>query len=382
MNKPQKSILFIIWLVLLVWGLIGVFQRMTTGELTLNYGSYIPWGLWVAGKVYFVGLAIGASLLAWSIYAFNIQPLKPLARTSLLISIATIIAGLLVIAFDLGHMWRLYEVYTRPNFSSLLAIASWLTLAYLVFLVIVLGIDLKSGRETGNVPRVWGWIGIIFAITFSGANGAEFATMVSSPYWHSSIGPILSIGGALLSGIALVLTVSALITTDDGIDKQMIRILSRTVIGLILFVLVLEWSEYSVAMWYGRGGDTISISSILFGHYWYVFWIVHLAIGSILPLFILLWQPANRLTAGFSGALVAITYMAVRLNHVIPGQITPAMKGLQEAYTDKWLTFKYFPSPTEWAVFAFSVAVCIALFWLGSRIIPVDSLKSVDKGGR
>lgn len=382
MNKPQKTILFIIWLVLLVWGLIGVFQRMTTGELTLNYGSYIPWGLWVAGKVYFVGIAIGASLLTWSIYAFNIQPLKPVARISLLISIATMIAGLLVIAFDLGHMGRLYEVYTRPNFSSLLAIASWLSLAYLIYLVIVLGIDLKSGRQIGNVPRVWGWIGIFFAIAFSGANGAEFATLISSPYWHSSIGPILSMGGALLSGIALVLAVSALMTTDDGIDKQMIRILSRTVIGLILFVLVLEWSEYSVAMWYGRGGDAISISSILFGHYWYVFWIVHLAIGSILPLFLLLWQPANRLAAGFSGALVAITYMAVRLNHVIPGQITPAMKGLQEAYTDKWLTFKYFPSPTEWAVFAFSVAVCIALFWLGSRIIPVGSLKSVDKGGR
>jgi protein NrfD len=382
MNKPQKTQLFIIWLVLMVWGLIGVFQRMTTGELTLNYGGYVPWGLWVAGKVYFVGLSVGASFLAWSIYAFNIRSFRPLARISLLISIATIIAGLLVIAFDLGHMWRLYEVYTRPNFSSLLAIASWLTVAYLIFLVIVLGIDLKSGRETGYVPRFWGWIGIFFAIVFSGANGAEFATMVSSPYWHSSIGPILSIGGALLSGIALVLAVSTLSTTDRGIDEQIIKIMSRTVIGLILFVLLLEWSEYSVIMWYGRGGDTISISSILFGQYWYVFWIVHLAIGSILPLFLLLWRPANRLVAGFSGALVAVTYLAVRLNHVIPGQITPAMKGLQDAYTDKWLTFKYFPSPTEWAIFAFSVAVCIALFWLGSRIVPVGSLKSVDDGGQ
>ena len=184
-----------------------------------------------------------------------------MARISLLVSIATIIAGLIVILFDLGHMWRLYEVYTRPNFSSLLAIASWLSLIYLIYLIIVLGIDLKSGKQTGNVPRVWGWIGIFIAIIFSGANGAEFATMVSSPYWHSAIGPILSRGGAMLSGIALVLAVSAL--SDDDIDEQIIKILSRIVIGLILFVLVLEWSEYSVAMWYGRGGDYASISSIL-----------------------------------------------------------------------------------------------------------------------
>jgi len=348
-----------------------------------NYGSYIPWGLWVAGKIYFVGLAVGSSFLAWIIYAFNIQKLRSLVRPALLISTATMIAGLLVIAFDLGHMWRLYEVFTRPNFSSLLAIVTWLSMAYLIYIVWGLLTDLKSGAKSSSGLRLMGAIGIFFALMFSGANGAEFATLISNPYWHSTLGPILSIGGALLSGTALVLAAVALFPSIfEQQDEQNLRILSFTVVGLLLFVLLLEWSEYSVSMWYSRSEEYTLLSSILFGHYWYVFWIVHLLLGSIVPLILLLWKPAQRLAAGFGGALAAVTYIAVRLNHVIPGFITPAMKGLQEAYMDNRLKFTYFPSSNEWAVFAFCVAVGVALFYIVSRFLPLGSLKSADEGGQ
>lgn len=383
MSKIQKIIVFIIWLALMVWGLVGVFQRLSEGHLIANYGSYVPWGLWVAGKIYFVGLAIGSSFLAWVIYAFNIQRLRFLVRPALLISAATMIAGLLVIAFDLGHMWRLYEVFTRPNFSSLLAIVTWLSMAYFIYTLLGLLIELRSGAKSSGGLRLLGGIGIFFALLFSGANGAEFATLVSNPYWHSTLGPILSIGGALLSGTALVLAAVALLPSImEQQEEQNLRILSRTVVGLLLFVLVLEWSEYSVSMWYSRSEEYLQLSSILFGHYWYVFWIVHLLLGSIVPLILLLWKPDHRLAAGVGGALVAIGYIAVRLNHVIPGFITPAMKGLQQAYTDNRLQFIYFPSSSEWAVFAFCVAVGVALFYLGTRFLPLVSLKSAEEGGQ
>lgn len=145
-------------------------------------------------------------------------------------------------------------------------------------------------------------------------------------------------------------------------------------------MLLLEWSAYSVTMWYGRGGSYSLLTTILFGQYWYVFWIVHLALGSILPLILLLWRPAHRKVAGLGGALVAVGYIAVRLNHVIPGLITPAMKALEQAYVDNRLRFEYFPSTNEWAVFAFTVAFAIAIFYLGRRFLPIISLKSANRG--
>jgi molybdopterin-containing oxidoreductase family membrane subunit len=268
---------------------------MTQGELLTNYGSYVPWGLWVAGKIYFVGLAVGASFLAWVIYAFNIQRLRPIVSYALLLSVITLASGLLIISFDLGHMWRMYEVFTRPNFSSLLATVTWLSMAYLVYTGLVLLAELRAGQKNSRGFRLAGWIGILFAITFSGANGSEFATLISRPYWNSALGPILSIGGALLTGIALVLAAVALFPlSHQERNEQTLTILSRIVVGLILFVLLLEWSEYSVTMWYGLGESYSVLSTILFGQYWYVFWIVHLALGSILPLIFLLWKPAHN----------------------------------------------------------------------------------------
>jgi len=381
MNKTQKTVLFIIWLAIMAWGLIGVFQRMTHGELLVNYGSYVPWGLWVAAKTYFVGISVGASLLAWVIYAFNIRQLRPVVRHALLISVVTMIAGLVVITFDLGHMWRTWEVFTRPNFSSMLAIATWLSMAHLIFVIAALVIELKKDREDSGTLRLMGWIGLFLAFTFSGGNGAEFAAMISSPYWHSSLGPVMSIGGALLSGIALVLASLALFPFGpEHENPQTLKILSWLVAGLIFFIILLEWSEFSISMWYSRGDAYTTLSSILFGPYAYVFWLFHLVLGMIIPLIILLLKPARRMAAGLGGGMVALFYFAVRLNQVIPGQMTPAMKGLQEAYTDKWLTFSYFPSSNEWAVFGFTVALSIALFYLGIRFLPLTTVKSIEEG--
>ena len=379
MNKTLKIGSFIIWLALLLWGLSGVFQRLTAGHHLAHYGSYVPWGLWVAAKVFFVGLAVGASFLVWVTWAFNLQRFKPFVQTALWIAVAAMISGLLVIAFDLGHMERLYEVFTRPNFSSLLTIATWLSMAYLIYLLVAVRAAAGQYGGSDGTRRGMGLFGIFFALLFSGGNGAEFATLISTSYWHSALGPILSIAEALLSGMALVLALAALLPDEKRApEPQAIKALSYTVVGLILFLALLEWSEFSVTLWYGQEDG---FRSVLFGPYWYVFWIFHLLIGMAIPLALLLSRPAERHIAGWAAFLPAVTMIAVRLNHVIPGQLTPAMEGLKQAYQDQRLRFEYFPSMNEWAVFAFSIAICMALFYLGTRLWPLTPPNSANQGG-
>ena len=378
MTKTMKTVVFILWLALLLWGLTGLFERLATGHHMANYGSYVPWGLWVAAKVFFVGLAVGASFLVWITWAFDLQTFKPFVRTGLWIGVAAMISGLLIISFDLGHMWRLYEVFTRPNFSSILTIASWLSMIYLIYLLAALRVAAGPAGKS-STRRNMGFIGIFLALMFSGGNGAEFATLISTTYWHSALGPILSIAEALLSGFALVLALSALLPDDkQAPSPQQIRTLSYTVIGLILFLALLEWSEFSVTLWYGQNDG---FHNVLFGSYWYVFWIFHLLIGMVVPLVLLLSHPDQRRLAGWAALLPAVTMMAVRLNQVIPGQLTPAMEGLEQAYLDQRLRFEYVPSAQEWALFAFSIAVCMALFYLGTRFLPLTPSQPANEGG-
>ena len=266
MTKPQKKIVGLAWVALMIWGLVGVMQRLVYGHLLADYGSYVPWGLWVAGKIYFIGLAEGVSFFAWVCYAFQIERFRGLVRPALWLSLVNMVVGLTIISFDLGHMWRLPEVFFRPNFSSLLTISSWLSMGYMAYIAVILAMEVKSYSLATKTYRLLGWIGMALAIIFSGGNGAEFATLISSPYWHTALGPVLSIGYALSSGLALILAVTAFFYfTDSSKERETLALLSRTVVGLLFLVIILEWSEFSVTMWYGRDRTYTVLWSILFG---------------------------------------------------------------------------------------------------------------------
>ncbi len=372
MNRGFKIFLFAIWAFLLVWGITGVIQRLTMGHKLANYGSYVPWGLWVATKVYFVGLGVGTSLFAWAIVAFRIEKLKSVIKPSLLISIACLLGGMTIITFDLGHMFRSFEVFYRPNFKSMLAIATWLSFIYLGYVVIALLSNIH--KELNEIPRTWGWLGLIIGTVFSmGINGSEFATLVSSPYWHSSLAPLLSITGDLLTGISLVLGFIALFPSSfNTAGDEPVKIMRWLSIGLVLFVLALEMSDFVVSAWYQAGESYPIINEILFGHYSALFWIIHVILGSIIPLF-LLTTSSSRVPCGISGFMIAISYFALRYIHVLPGQTTERLPGIAEAYVDHRLRFSYSPSAHEWAVVAFGVALTLAVYYLGRRFLPVEN---------
>jgi len=390
------------------WGVIGVIERLFLGHELANYGSYIPWGLWVSAYIYFVGLSAGAFLLASLVYVFRIEGLARVARPALLVSAITLLMGLLSIWLDIGHMSRFYEIFTRPNFNSLMAWMVWLYTAYFLVVLAELWLEMRvdlafwarSSSRLAPLYRVLalGWrcpedaagideargqslrglrvlaaIGIPLAIAFHGGVGALFAGLMARAYWHTALYPILFLTGALVSGGGLLLAVVAMTDLGDGPEgEKTLRLLGRAVLGLLIFDLILEWSEISIPAWYRMGEEYELFKTVLFGEYWYVFWIVHLLLGALVPLALLARRSVTRPAAGVAGALIAITFMAVRLNVVVPGQILPSLEGLERAYVDHRLLFSYVPSAFEWSVFAFVVVLGLMLYYLGSRYLPIS----------
>jgi molybdopterin-containing oxidoreductase family membrane subunit len=72
-----------------------------------------------------------------------------------------------------------------------------------------------------------------------------------------------------------------------------------------------------------------------------------------------------------SGALVAVTFISVRLNIVIPPLTIPLLEGLDEAYVSPRLDYTYFPSWPVWAVFAAALAIGSSLFWVAVSLLPI-----------
>jgi Ni/Fe-hydrogenase subunit HybB-like protein len=378
----RARLLWALWILAAIIGGIGFIERLVHGEQAADFSSYIPWGLWVAAYIYFSGLSAGAFLLAAAAYVFRIRVLEPIVRPALLLAAVTLPMGLLLIGFDLGHLERALLVFIRPQFHSMMAWMVWLYTVYLILVIAMLWLSVRSeqpGRNPEAVAndrarvRQLAIIGIPLAIAFAGGVGALFATLNAREFWNSSLFPVFFLVGALTSGTALVTAVVAwLWPSRDAAWKDLVTLLGRIVLVFILIDVVLEWAEFSTPSWYQIGSFFEITRYVLFGPYWYVFWLVHLLLGVLVPI-LLLAKTRSPVVTGVAAALVTITFFAVRLNLVIPGLITPELRGLEQAYRDpigNRLTFAYFPSWSEWELLLGVIAVGVALWYVVIRRFP------------
>ena len=58
----------------------GCSSDCSTGICTSAYGSYVPWGLWVAFDLFFLGLTAGAFLITILTYVFRLKLFAPSGR--------------------------------------------------------------------------------------------------------------------------------------------------------------------------------------------------------------------------------------------------------------------------------------------------------------
>ena len=103
-----KRVLYAVAFVAIILGVYGFSSRLLVGERDVNYGSYVNWGLWVAGYLFFAGIAAGSFMIATLDYVFDVPLFKGTGRYALMASVVTLPAALVLIGFDLGHMERIW----------------------------------------------------------------------------------------------------------------------------------------------------------------------------------------------------------------------------------------------------------------------------------
>jgi protein NrfD len=397
-----RLLLWIGWIALAAVGGWGFYERLFHGHLKAAYGSYVVWGLWVSGYIYYIGLSAGAFLLSSLIYVFGLRKLERVGKLSLLVAVITLAMALVTIFFDLGREWRFTRVFLSPNFTSMMAWMVWLYTAYFIVLLSELWLALRPDladwttlggwrakigqilslskapltisqkRESAGWLRCFATVGVPLAVTFHGGVGALFSTVGAHPSWNTGLMPILFLTGALVSGGGLMAFVIATMWPNrDQVWRESLAIISKALLGLLLVDIVLEWAELSIPSWYGVGSEHALVMNMLFGQFWYVFWILHVLLGTLIPLYLLIFRSRTPWAIGLAGILIAVTFVAVRLNIVIPALTDPNLLALETSFTDDRLRFSYLPSLFEWEVIAGVVAMGIALFYLGTRYLPI-----------
>lgn len=374
---------WIIVLVALVVGAIGVYQRLAFGHEVAGYSSPIPWGLWIATYIFFIGLSAGAFLLSTLVYVFRIKEIESMGRLALLTALATLIAALVTIWLDLGQMGRFWRVFTNPNFHSAMTWMVWLYTAYFILLTAELFFAVRSDLVKNATPAmvesdkrmlsILGTIGIPLAIAFHGGVGTLFAVVQARPYWNTPLFPILFLVSALSSGSALLTFVAAVVGPGKQSQefKRAINFLAKAVVGLLVLDLLFELAEFIVGTYGPAPAHALPYQLILFGQNWWIFWIVHLLLGALIPVILLTIKDASTQTIGSGALLITLGFLGVRYNIVLPGLLVPLFPALPAAYIEPKISYTYVPTLSEWLVVLFVLALGTTIFLFGIENLPI-----------
>lgn len=381
MIEKTFKIISKVWVVFFTIGLIALIMKFITGEKLAGYGSYVPWGLWVALYFHFVGIAGGVFTLGTIGYILNLDEYRKSFRVILVISVAAIITGLFSIWLDLGQPFRFSNVMLSPNFGSMMAFNAWMYTFFIIVAVILFYLSIKRSNQEDMQDKS-GWfipllgLGLLFSIAFPSQSGAFFGVVDAKPFWSSPLLPILFLISAITSGGAVLLLVfTFLFHNKFNINKQPFSMLRYVIIfGIILYFLS-EFAEYSLVYWSPNSHIREAVDLILFGNYWWVFWLVHLG-GSLISLFLLIKGKSSQST-GTGAFLVAVTFLSARLNILIPGQAVTELKGLKEAFYHEKLKFDYSASLNEYLISFFIASFGVAIVYFGIKYLSKYTQKKI-----
>ena len=403
-----KRLFWVVGVALFAAGLVGWWDRLAHGHLSANYGSVVTWGLWVAAYIYFIGLSAGSFLISSLVYVFGVKRFERIGRLAVFTAVVTLFLALLSIWADLGHMGRAWHVMVYANFKSPMAWMIWLYSAYFLLLVaelwfllrrdLVLGAGAPGFRGTlygalalgardasdataardRRVVRALATVGVPVAIMFHGGVGALFGVVAARPHWHSGMFPILFLLSALVSGGALLIVVAAVFQDGWRRNRDTVLALGQMVLGLLLLDVLFQISEMLVAFYGGIPGHITGLKLVIAGPFWWVFWGWQIVLGTLLPV-AMLALPTRRdpRWVSLAGLLIAVGFLGVRLNIVIPGLAAEEIKGLSTAIASARMATNYVPSPSEWLLTFGVVGLGLLLFGFGELLLPKEPEKEV-----
>lgn len=330
--------------------------------------TVFPWGVLIVVYPYLTGLVAGAFTISSLYQVFGIRQFKPVAHFALLASWCLMLFVPTPLLLHLGHPERAFNAVFTPHWTSAMAMFGYFAGFYVILLTLetwfvfrphivhqaqtLTGIpglfyrilSLGSFDLSENALRIdskWIFalsvIGIPAACGLHGYVGFLFGSLKSREWWSSDLMPVIFLFSAIISGTALLIVLYALSCKlrKVAIDIDCIRAMGYALWGFVMFALVLEGVEFANIVYKGREGIDM-IMLFITTRLLVPFFVVQLAIGAVLPIFIMsymFWRgtTGKTLVAGLvlCGVLVLMQVIMMRFNVVIGGQeISKTGKGL------------------------------------------------------
>lgn len=253
--------------------------------------SFVPWDIRVTIDLFLGGVGVGAFLLALFAAAFG-ESYRLLRKTAAVISPVAVCMGLLFLIFELGRPERFITTLFRNNPASVMSWGVYLQAGFVILAVVyaVLVLQQKDEEGLGSLVK---WLGGLFAVGVGLYHGFLLSSNASSALWNNGALPVMFFVSSVLSGIALVVLVNAVIpahvTTAETAAETAAGGETGSAFNLNLVNIILLAVELlTVFAWMftlARGNENMVFNlQYLLSNYGTQWWLGAVVVGLVLPL--------------------------------------------------------------------------------------------------
>ncbi len=348
----------------------GVHSLYVGHEHTFGVSRGVPWGILIAAYVFFVVTSTGLCIVSSVGHVFGFENFNPIAKRAVFMSIGTIIAGFLVIAFEIENSWRMpVGNVIGANPTSNIWWMGTLYGAYLFFMMIEF-VMLQMNNH--KVAMSFGLAGLLTGVVAHSNLGAVFGLLNGREFWHGPYMPIYFITSAAMSGCVAIIFFTYIAYKFNGwkmSDKMKKSMESVAKMGALMMAVIIFFTSWKMitGITGQPPGKYEAMQALLSGPYAVNFWVGEVALGMIIPFVIILAVRGRNMNALFIASLagmIGIFYM--RYDLVIVGQLVPAYHGMGLVDYPDLLT--YSPTLHENLVVLGGIAFCGLTFFMGEKL--------------
>jgi Ni/Fe-hydrogenase subunit HybB-like protein len=393
-----------IWISILL-ALIGIAACVMVLSLIYSleifeFSFHIIWAMMVSNYVFMVVSSTGLCIVTSLGHVFGLKRFEQIGKRGIFLALITILFGMISIGLHLGHPERaaIYNVLT-PNFLSAMwwmgtfytlyigfitaelwllcrsdlaktALASTGLKADIYCLLVLKKTDISKDavKKDHKLAFIVGLLALISGLTAHNTLGALFGHIEARPLWHGSYYPIYFLLSASFSGVAWIL--ATIIGTYKLQKKKIHEKLHRLILELaqILAVLLsagILFAAYKICTGLFIPEKFDAIMLFLNGPFSLAFWLFEIIIGTIAPIFILLYSIKKYNITGvlIASVMVLIGVFVMRYDFVVIAQVYPVLtNGLDS----------YFPTFSEILLISGIIAGLFLSYTLGIKFLPLD----------
>jgi molybdopterin-containing oxidoreductase family membrane subunit len=390
------------------WGLAAFTYQMMTGMSVTGKNRPVMWGFYITGFVFWVGLSHSGTMVSAILRLSKANWRRPILRAAEAMTVFSIsVAGLFPL-IHLGRNWTFFYMMPYPNqrglWPNFRSALLWDVTAITVYLIgsslfLYLGMlpDLAIARDRSRGWRqtmygvlAMGWRGsakewsvyrnastlmaaliIPVAVSVHSIVAWDFAVTVV-PGWHSTIFPPYFVIGAILSGVAAVITLMIVIRKAFHLEDYLTPVHFDNM-GKLLLVICLLWSyAYFVEVnitWYAHEPIEWEVFTFMADKYTPLL-LLMLFGNSVLPIVTLCFKKLRRNTMVMLvvSLLVNICMFIERFLIIVPSLSHKNMPFIWHTYSPSWV---------EISVNLMAVAIFALLYTIFAKFFPIMAVSDV-----